>query len=193
MTLSLPDCKISYYEDYLTPEKSNNLFNHLKNIPLWNQRSFRMFGRLCKQNRKTCSFSLDNLNYRYNGMDNIGDNIKDHPCLYSLLKELNAHFKMEFNYILANYYKDGSSNIGMHSDDERGLDGPIISISLGADRFFDIQHKKDKSLRKRLTLKNGSMLVMDGETQKNYKHGIPVQKKILLPRINLTFRCVVNS
>ena len=192
MKLSLPNSEISYHEDYLTEEESNQLFNHLKNISIWNQRSFYMFGKLCKQNRKTCSFSLDNLNYRYNGMDNVGDNIKNHPCLYSLLKKLNTNFKLEFNYVLANYYKDGSSNIGMHSDDERGLVGPIISISLGADRFFDIHHKHDKSIRERLTLKNGSMLVMDGDTQKNYKHGIPVQKKILLPRINLTFRSVVN-
>ena len=36
------------------------------------------------------------------------------------------------------------------------------------------------------------MLIMDGDTQKNYKHGIPTQKKIKNKRINLTFRVVKN-
>ena len=30
----------------------------------------------------------------------------------------------------------------MHSDDERGLNGPIASISIGSNRYFDMKDKQ---------------------------------------------------
>ena len=36
------------------------------------------------------------------------------------------------------------------------------------------------------------MLIMSGETQTNYKHGIPKQNKISETRINLTYRIIGN-
>ena len=41
-----------------------------------------------------------------------------------------------------------------------------------------------------LFLENGSLLVMKGETQENWLHRLPTTKKILTPRINLTFRMI---
>jgi len=78
----------------------------------------------------------------------------------------------------------------MHSDDERSLTGPIVSISLGAERFFDLIYKNDGSIKHRITLKSGSMIIMDGITQNYWKHGIPIQRKISDTRINITFRIV---
>jgi hypothetical protein len=42
---------------------------------------------------------------------------------------------------LINYYEDGSKNIGMHADSEQSLipGSYIASVSLGAERFFDIE------------------------------------------------------
>ena len=100
--------------------------------------------------------------------------------------------KYHFNYCLLNNYPDGASNIGMHADDERDLNGPIASVSIGAERFFDFASQNDPSDKLRLTLQHGSLVVMGGDTQKNYKHGIPVQKRIKDRRINLTFRVVKN-
>ena len=47
--------------------------------------------------------------------------------------------KYTFNYVLGNRYKDGSNNIGMHSDNEKDLQGSIVCISLGSSRFFDFK------------------------------------------------------
>ena len=41
-----------------------------------------------------------------------------------------------------------------------------------------------------VTLDHGSMLVMKGSTQHFWKHCIPKTKKIIKPRLNLTFRNV---
>lgn len=101
-----------------------------------------------------------------------------------------------FNYCLANFYQDGSQNIGMHSDDEKDLAEPIIAyVSLGADRYFDLVTKdKDKSKqeKQRLLLENRFLTLMMDDTQKNSKHCVPIQKGVSSGCINLTFRVVRN-
>lgn len=70
----------------------------------------------------------------------------------------------------------------------------MSAVSFGSPRFFDF-HERGKSNgghKVRLTLEPGSILLMSGDTQKNYKHGVPIQKKIKDARINLTFRHVVK-
>jgi alkylated DNA repair dioxygenase AlkB len=76
-----------------------------------------------------------------------------------------------------------------HSDDEKVMqeNGIIASISLGADRFFEFKHKT-LDIRQKILLENGSLLVMQGETQKYYLHQLPKSKKVQEARINLTFR-----
>ena len=64
-----------------------------------------------------------------------------------------------------------------------------LQVSLGAVRHFDFRHKSGTE-KARVELGSGSLVVMAGDTQKNYKHGVPVQKSVLRPRINLTFRHV---
>ncbi len=39
-------------------------------------------------------------------------------------------------------------------------------------------------------LKNGSLLVMGGRSQHDWKHSVPKTKKDVGPRINLTFRLI---
>lgn len=78
-----------------------------------------------------------------------------------------------------------------HSDAEKDLkkNGAIASISLGAERRFLFKHKRTNE-KVELSLENGSLLVMKGETQENWLHRLPTTKKILTPRINLTFRMI---
>jgi alkylated DNA repair dioxygenase AlkB len=98
-----------------------------------------------------------------------------------------------FNSVLLNYYRDHRDSMGFHSDDEREL-GPrptIASLSLGEERTFILKSKADKSLRPvRLKLNSGSLLVMKGDTQTNWKHAIHKETRPCGPRINLTFRYI---
>ncbi|EFA81379.1 hypothetical protein PPL_05363 [Heterostelium album PN500] len=84
---------------------------------------------------------------------------------------------------------DGNDFIGMHADDEAYLPGKttIASISLGATRTFTVTHSKKKETQE-YKLNNGSLIVMGGQCQKNYRHGIPKEPDVVTPRINLTFR-----
>lgn len=93
-----------------------------------------------------------------------------------------------FNSVLMNFYRDGNDSIGMHADDETQL-GPqsvIASLSLGAARTFKMVHVATKT-KQNFTLQGGALLVMKGDTQEAWRHGIPKEPGAG-PRINLTFR-----
>lgn len=69
----------------------------------------------------------------------------------------------------------------------------IASISLGATRRFVLKHRRDASTRFALDLPHGSLLVMSGATQRNFRHALPRSARVTMPRINLTFRNVASS
>jgi alkylated DNA repair dioxygenase AlkB len=96
-----------------------------------------------------------------------------------------------FNSVLLNYYRDHRDSMGMHSDDEPELGrNPIIaSVSLGEQRTFVMKHKFNKALKPlQLSLDHGSLLLMKGATQHNWKHGINKISQPCGARVNLTFR-----
>ena len=98
---------------------------------------------------------------------------------------------IDFNSVLLNYYRDHRDSMGLHSDDEPELGRrPIIaSVSLGEERTFILKHKTRKDLKSvRLKLASASLLLMKGETQHCWKHGIEKQQRRCGPRVNLTFR-----
>ena len=86
--------------------------------------------------------------------------------------------------------------MGMHADQEPELgERPVIaSLSLGATRRFQLRHRRGTAHGKLdFALTDGSLLVMRGDTQRDYRHGVPKEPLVHTPRINLTFRRVLAS
>jgi alkylated DNA repair dioxygenase AlkB len=81
-----------------------------------------------------------------------------------------------------------------HSDAEKDLkkNGAIGSLSFGAERKFSLKHKATGETVSTI-LENGSLLVMKGTTQTHWLHRLPPTKKITTPRINLTFRTIIDG
>lgn len=101
-----------------------------------------------------------------------------------------------------NRYKDGQDHMGEHRDDEKELDPlcPIASVSLGAARDFIFRHRDARGKQScrqiepvKLELAHGSLLLMNPPTNTFWYHSLPVRKKVLLPRINLTFRRITAT
>lgn len=114
------------------------------------------------------------------------------PLLTTLRHAVESTTGHPFNSVLLNYYRNERDSMGMHSDDEPEL-GPspaIASLSFGAARTFILKHKHNKRTV-RVELTDGSLLLMAGETQKHWLHGINKMTKMLQGRINLTFRNIV--
>ena len=116
------------------------------------------------------------------------------PCTMKsislLARNIERFLGTKFNSVLVNYYKDGSSYIPPHSDDEASL-GPvpiIASISVGATRSFSFIRKCDGHIVD-IILEHGTLLIMKGETQQKWQHTLPFCNSVN-ERFNITFRFI---
>lgn len=113
------------------------------------------------------------------------------PLLLELKQAVEDACGHRFNSVLLNYYRNERDSMGMHSDDEAEL-GPqpvIASLSFGATRSFVLRHKTTKQTLK-LGLNDGTLIVMSGNTQKHWQHGINKSTRAIGARVNLTFRYI---
>lgn len=96
----------------------------------------------------------------------------------------------KFNQVLVNWYMSGSDSISFHSDDEKDIEpnSAIVSLSLGSTRTFVVKSKSKLSKTIKKPLQTGTILVMGGEFQKEFVHGVPKEPKVDGPRINVTLR-----
>jgi len=159
----------------------------------WRQETITLFGKTHAQPRLICWMGDPGCSYAYSGKRYTP--APWHP----LVAELRARVEAEaagatFNSVLLNQYRDGQDSMGLHADDEPEL-GPkpvIASLSFGAQRTMHFRHRHDRTRpTQRLPLPDGSLLIMRGKTQANWKHAIPKTRKAIGPRVNLTFRRVL--
>jgi alkylated DNA repair dioxygenase AlkB len=129
------------------------------------------------------------IQYGYSGYQCVTQ--KASPNLLQLLSAVNEQFPgADYNAILVNRYTDGSQYISPHADDERNLDPTfgVLTISVGAQRVFQIRDKKTKKLLAGFPTLPNSMLQMVGrDFQQNFLHGIRKDKS-LGTRWSFTFR-----
>ena len=174
----LPCSKEEFQEFWnLCPTERHQIFVHGKHIPI--PRFQKLYG---------------NGSYKYSGSEVVGDpNI---PLIVdrALTIARGMYPKFEWNGALVNWYPDGSSYIGAHSDDEKDLvpGAPILSFSLGGIRTFRIKKKTEATSGEiqKMDFKTypNSLIVMQGKMQSEYKHEVPKTKKFVEPRINITVR-----
>lgn len=109
-------------------------------------------------------------------------------------ERLKLYTKTAFNSVLINLYRDGNDSMGLHADNETSLgENPTIaSVSYGVSRIIKFK-KNDGSKRVEVELKHGSLLVMSGAIQSNWKHEISKTKKVFDPRVNYTFRRIIRK
>jgi alkylated DNA repair dioxygenase AlkB len=191
--IAITGAEIYYKKDFLSREKATDLFNILLSKCAWERRrtSFKT-----AVPRDEAYYGDPGTNYTYSRRE-----YKPLPWIPELLflraqvedatpesayANLNLP-KPGYNAALCNLYRNGDDSVGLHSDAEPEM-GPIIaSLSLGAERLFRLKRISGEiAFSERLP--HGSLLVMAGATQKNFKHEVPKEPDITGPRINLTFR-----
>lgn len=140
--------------------------------------------------RQQVWFADDGCDYLYSGLM-----ICAQPWPHYLLRlrlQLEQEFSQPFNGVLVNHYRDGLDRMGWHSDDEPEMvaGSKVISVSIGAERDFDIRHKQ-RAEQHRISLASGDMLVMHAAMQRQWLHSLPQRKKLRSDRLNLTFRQLI--
>ena len=128
--------------------------------------------------------------YRYSGVDHQPLPWTD--TLLDLKTDLRNRFKVDFNSVLLNLYRDGNDSMGWHSDDEAelGRQPVIASLSLGQERKLRFRMRNNTRNTIDVSLPHGSLLLMYGNCQHDWQHQLPKTAKTIGPRINLTFRKV---
>lgn len=184
----LPDAELLYKPDFLSTEEANQLFRKLLTEVTWKEDTIRIFGKTYMQPRLTALFGTEGKSYSYSGIQM--DPSPFSPELKELKSRIEAFSGAKFTTCLINLYRDGSDSNGWHADNEKELGHHpfIASLSLGATRSFHLKHRVEKSLRYRMQLNHGSLLLMGGAMQEFWLHQIPKTRKPVGNRINLTFR-----
>jgi len=187
--LPLPDTDLLFWRQVDLGQPYDSLLQELIESTDWRQEEITVYGKSYLQPRLSAWHG--DLSYSYSGIKL--EPLPWTPTLLDLKTRVEALTEHEFNSVLLNYYRDQNDSMGMHSDDERELDPQpaIASLSLGDERRFLLKHKTRQDLKTvKLALPAGSLLLMRGDTQQYWRHGINKETCPCGPRINLTFRAI---
>lgn len=188
----MPDADVSYLKDAVpSPERDRTLRRLVAEVP-WRQESIVVWGKSYLQPRLIAWYGDPRCSYTYSGITLRP--LPWNPLLLELKHLVEAAASASFNSVLLNYYRDHRDSMGLHSDDEPELGAtPILaSLSLGQERTLTLKHKVRKDVSPvRIKLASGSLLLMRGDTQRYWKHGIEKETRLCGPRVNLTFRQIV--
>ena len=184
--LNIPDATV-FLLDFGGDDHFDVLFNETR----WKQRISKIYGRGIRQPRLTAWYGEPNCRYVYSGISN--DPLPWTDTLIGIRSRVEELLQYQFNSVLLNLYRTGSDSIGFHSDDEGELGKtPVIaSLSYGGSRTFQFRHRRKECSPISVELTSKSLLVMMGDTQRNWHHGIEKCRNAD-PRINLTFRQIMN-
>lgn len=189
--IAAPDADLRLFTGVFSETESERLFAELREAIAWRQDSITIGGRPVLTPRLTAWYGDPGAVYRYSGVTLVPMVWID--PLSEIRKRVEAVTEAGYNSVLANLYRDGRDSVGWHSDDEPELGGPIASVSFGAVRRFVLRHKKRKDAPEiELWLPAGSVLLMQGPTQCYWRHRLPKTARPVGPRINLTFRTILE-
>ncbi|MEL6255166.1 MAG: alpha-ketoglutarate-dependent dioxygenase AlkB [Bacteroidota bacterium] len=166
---------IIYRKDFIT--SSQELFDFLQANVGWDK---RMKSRFTASFGKAYNYSQ--ISYPYQKMPNELKNISE---------KIKEEVGYEPNNCLINYYLDGKSKMGFHSDqiDKLKVETGIGIISLGAERSISFRQKENKAQKIEQLLHAGSFFHMNQQVQDEWEHAIPKDGSEK-GRMSLTFRAI---
>lgn len=177
--------------DFLDPDAADAALRSLLEETPWEERTLLMWGKPVQEPRLS-TWHSDGASYTYSGSERTPSPWT--PLLHEIRVLCERATGHTFNGVLVNLYRDGNDHLGWHADDEacNGPEPVIASVSLGAERRFDMRHLGTGQTVSAV-LPHGSLLVMSGLSQACWHHRVPKMPRLTTPRVNLTFRRLVDS
>jgi len=168
---------VRLYRAWLAPARADALLAAIRATTEWTQERRKMYDRFVDVPREQAWFGDD----------------RERPFtpeLDAVRRDLQTLTGARFSYVLLNRYRDGRDSVAWHNDREvESISRPVIgSLTLGATRAFDLRPKSARRNLISIDLDHGDLLVMRGDTQRNWEHRIAKDPRISGERINLTFR-----
>jgi alkylated DNA repair dioxygenase AlkB len=164
---------ITFIENFI--DKPNELFNILKTNVEWDERMSA---------RKTASYGKA---YNYSQISYPFQEFSAE--LNKVIESINKTLNFKPNNCLINYYLNGKSKMGFHSDqtDILHLNTGVGIVSIGETRILRFRNIENRELIKDFELPSGSFIYMTNEVQDKWQHSIP-KSETENGRMSLTFR-----
>ncbi|MEZ4971555.1 MAG: alpha-ketoglutarate-dependent dioxygenase AlkB [Flavobacteriaceae bacterium] len=184
------DGTVNYYGKLFNQQQADDYLETLLNTIEWRNDEAVIFGKKIITKRKVAWYGDKPFEYTYSNISKYA--LPWTEELLALKTAIEKETGETFNSCLLNLYHNGSEGMAWHSDGETDLkkNGAIGSLTFGAERKFAFKHKQTKE-KVELILEHGSLLVMKDTTQTHWWHRLPPTKKVIAPRVNLTFRTIV--
>ncbi|MDR2221319.1 MAG: alpha-ketoglutarate-dependent dioxygenase AlkB [Flavobacteriaceae bacterium] len=186
------DGEVNYYGIVFSKEKSMAIYQQLFDQIEWRNDEAIIMGKKIVTKRKVAWYADKAFSYTYSKITKQA--LVWIPELLSIKAKIEELTQETYNSCLLNLYHSGEEGMAWHSDGEKDLKkyGAIASLSFGATRKFAFKHKEQGG-KIDIVLESGSLLVMKGTTQENWLHRLPPTKQVHTPRINLTFRTIIEK
>lgn len=191
--LPMIDADVHFMRDFYQAPVAGEMMQRLLDEIAWRQETVTLWGKDYLQPRLSAWYGDAGRGYAYSGVI-----LEPHPWTQTLLRirdDIEHVCGHRFNSVLLNLYRNEHDSVGWHSDDEPELGKtPVIaSLSLGQTRTFRLRHKSDKKQKPvSIALSDGSLLLMAGMTQRFWQHSVAKGRESMDPRINLTFRTILD-
>ena len=179
-----------YYGNFLQNKGKYNLEKIKEQIEL-NHDVIRVpqNGKMVKvvEQRGTCWLADDELTFEYSGKSMTPQKI---PSLVVEIKELVEKFiSVKFDGILVNYYPDGKSSMGYHSDPiEDKWGNKFVVLTFGDTRKFIFREKQNKDNKFSYDFRDGDLIYMFDDCQEKYEHSVRKNKDSSIERLSLVFK-----
>lgn len=186
------DGEVYYHGCIITDWEAKHYYDRFMETIEWRNDEAIVFGKLIQTKRKVAWYGDHPFQYTYSNTTKTA--LPWTEELITLKKIAENVSGTTFNSCLLNLYHDGQEGMAWHSDSEKslGMNTVIASLSFGAERKFAFKHKATKATVS-LVLEAGSLLIMQGTTQTHWLHRLPPTTKVMRPRVNLTFRTIVDQ
>jgi len=183
---------VNYYGKIFMDNEAEDYLDKLLNNIEWKNDEAIIFGKKIITKRKVAWYGEKPFQYTYSKTTKQA--LPWTTELLTLKNKVEHETGETYNSCLLNLYHDGSEGMAWHSDGEKDLkkNGAIASLSFGSERKFAFKHKETKE-KVELILEHGSLLIMKDETQTNWLHRLPPTTKSQHPRVNLTFRTIIEK
>lgn len=161
----------------LHPPKKNSVIVENKNVDA--HRYYKSYLYYPKYN--------NNIMQTYMFSDNLFKKHDFPDILIPLLSFINQNEKIKYNQMTINWFENGCDYIPYHSDCLKDIDGNILILSLGAKRKLSFKNKN--SFQKiEIDCVNGTLVEMDINNQKEFRHSIKKDVENTEKRISISFR-----
>ncbi|KAF9455388.1 hypothetical protein BDZ94DRAFT_1230930 [Collybia nuda] len=217
----MPDAEVFYVPDFISKEVASEWYTGLIDLESWYRPKLKVYGKEVTQSRKIAAYATEpKLTLKYSGQL-VNMYYEYPPLLRHIQNEVEKKLGVKFNHVMLNLYEDGQIYIGNHRDNIENRVIASVSLGAprtfimthnsakparasapkaratrkkgagGAPDDDDVPSDPLPIPKKRWTLDSGSLVVMQGDTQKYWKHEIPKEPKVKEGRISLTFRQLV--